>query len=41
MIVQIPDNEELYKKIINYLINKDIQVEEVSDGGSTVNIKFN
>ena len=41
MIIQIPDNEELYKKIISYLINKNIKVEEVSDGGSTVNIKFN
>ena len=33
MIIQVPSEEVIYKKIIEYLVNKEIKVEEVDENG--------
>ena len=40
MIIQIPDDSIISNRIISFLLNKQILVEEVDDSGSTVNIRI-
>lgn len=40
MIIQIPNEETIFKKITTFLNNKNIQVEEVANNGSTINSRI-
>ena len=40
MIIQVPSEEVIYKKIIEYLTNKNIKVEEVDDNGLESDIRI-